>query len=219
MSIERRQTSLKQAKRVTVKRDENGEPTEISGYSAVFYDASKPDSEYWLYDDHVERLQVGCFDNVLEDDARALYNHQPENLLGRVSNGTCELWVDDIGLGFRVPIDNDDPDHLRVIAKIKRGDLSGCSFAFSNPSSTWEETEQDGKAIWIRNITDVGNLHDVGPVTYPAYEATEVGLRTAAPNQAELANARSALAAHRQDIDNQRWSQKIEIDERLAELG
>ena len=70
------------------------------------------------------------------DDLRALFDHDSKSLLGRVSNNTCKLSVDNVGLAFEVPVDPDDPDHQRVAPKIRRGDLTGCSFAFTNPTAT-----------------------------------------------------------------------------------
>lgn len=145
----------------------------ITGYSAVFYNGL-PGTQYSLGDGMVERIRPGAFDRALVErhDARALYNHDPDNLLGRVSSGTCRLSVDHLGLRYEITADRNDPDHQRVLAKIKRGDLSGSSFAFQPTKVTWED--KDG--ISIRWIDDL-QLFDVGPVTYPAYGASTTGLR------------------------------------------
>lgn len=209
--IERRQVTIAAAK---VQIRESGSSPSIVGYAAVFYREGESNTEYRIWSDYVERLDPGCFDRAIAEkhDARGLFDHDSQNLLGRVSNGTCNLTVDDVGLRFEIPFDKDDPDHQRVAAKIRRGDLSGCSFAFANASSEWEEkTDAAGASLWIRNITDL-DLYDVGPVTYPAYEATEVGLRTSAPNRDEVVQARSALVSHREDLLNLRRSVAIDID-------
>ncbi len=210
MTVERRQIAKNVAK-VSIRAA--GDEQFISGYAAVFYREDDPGSEYWMWDDYVERLQPGCFDRAIRDshDARGLFDHNSENLLGRVSNGTCKLSVDSVGLRFEIPIDADDPDHQRVCAKIRRGDLTGCSFAFANATAEWIEQNNDGKSIWIRNITDL-DLYDVGPVTWPAYEATEVGLRTAVADERQLVEARSVLTAHRNHIDNRRLADEIEVE-------
>lgn len=146
----------------------------IVGYSAVFY-TGKPGTQFELSDGIVERIREGAFDRAIRDghDARALYNHDADNLLGRVSSGTCRLSVDKIGLKYEIKVDKNDPDHQRVLAKIKRGDLNGSSFAFQPIKVTWED--RDG--ISIRWIADL-RLFDVGPVTYPAYAGTSTGLRS-----------------------------------------
>lgn len=209
--IERRQVTIAAAK---VEIRKAGNNPSIVGYSAVFYREGEEQTEYRIWSDYVERLKPGCFDRAIAEshDARGLYDHDSQNLLGRVSNGTCKLTVDDVGLRFEIPYDKDDPDHQRVAAKIRRGDLSGCSFAFANASSEWEEqTDPAGETLWVRNITDL-DLYDVGPVTYPAYEATEVGLRTAVANEREVAQARSALRTHCDDLLNHQRAIAIEVE-------
>jgi HK97 family phage prohead protease len=72
----------------------------IVGYGAVFYSDTDPGTEYWLWGDVVERISPGAFDRALKErhDARGLFNHDPSNLLGRVTNGTMRLSVDRKGL-------------------------------------------------------------------------------------------------------------------------
>jgi len=93
-------------------------------------------------------------------------------LLGRVSAGTLTLASTAKGLGYEIT-----PGETQVAADvmvhIERGDLSGSSFAF-------EVTDQEVRTengIDIREIRGV-KLYDVGPVTYPAYEATEADVRS-----------------------------------------
>jgi HK97 family phage prohead protease len=145
----------------------------IAGYSAVFFTGQRG-TEYQLAEDIVERIRPGAFDRAIVErhDARGLFNHDPDNLLGRVSSGTCRLSVDAIGMKYEIAVDLNDPDHQRVVAKIRRGDLTGSSFAFQPIKVTWEE--KDGQSIrWLDDI----QLFDVGPVTYPAYGASSTGLR------------------------------------------
>ncbi len=198
---------------------EDGKTPCFVGHAAVFYNSKDSDTEYWLWEDYVERLQPGCFDRALKDshDARALFNHDSNMLLGRVSSKTCELSVDKTGLHFSVPYDENDPDHQRVKAKIDRGDLTGCSFAFSNVSADWEELSVDEKTVYVRNIKDL-DLHDVGPVTFPAYEATDVGLRTSVLSKGELVEARSNLTKHRDSL-NDHIAEGIEVDYQAMKAG
>lgn len=153
-----------------------GKTSVITGYSAVFYSADRKGSEYQLWEDCVERIREGAFDRAIREghDARALFNHDANNLLGRVSNKTCRLSVDKIGLKYEIDINMNDPDHARVVEKIKRGDLTGSSFAFRPLQTTWEENENGDSVRWITDL----QLYDVGPVVYPAYEGSTTGLRS-----------------------------------------
>jgi len=151
--------------------------TTVEGYAAVFYRQDDPGTEYELWDGSFERIKPTAFDRALaeQDDIRALFNHDPSVLLGRTRSNTLELWVDDTGLGYRTKIDHDDPDHQRVIAKLRRGDLTGSSFAFTIDEGGMD-VERKGK-IKIRHLTSL-HLYDVGPVTYPAYKGTQASVRS-----------------------------------------
>lgn len=162
----------------TVECRDDGTPAAIVGHAAVFFRDGDADTEYEMWPGVVERIAGTAFDRALEegDDARALFNHDPSNLLGRVSAGTVELTKDDTGLRYRIPINIADPDHARIVPKIQRGDLSGSSFAFRATEERWIEPKKGEGGPEIRIIESV-ELFDVGPVSFPAYPAADAGLR------------------------------------------
>ena len=147
------------------------------GYAAVFYRADDPGTEYLLWDGTHERIRPEAFNRSLaeKEDVRAVLNHDSSILLGRTASGTLELWVDDVGLGYDVKIDTQDPDHQRVMAKLQRGDLTGSSFAFGIHDGGQEYvSEGKTRARYLRDL----KLFDVGPVTYPAYKSTQASVRS-----------------------------------------
>ena len=158
---------------VTVAKRADGKAT-ITGYAAVFYREGEAGTQYSLWDDLVERIAPGAFDRALKEkhDARGLYNHDPANLLGRVSSGTTRLSVDAKGLKYEIDLPGTRAGQ-DVEALIERGDLSGSSFAFLPRKVTYTVGDNGD----VRTIEDV-DLFDVGPVTYPAYEGTSVGMRS-----------------------------------------
>jgi HK97 family phage prohead protease len=103
----------------------------LVGYAAVFYRDGDAGTEYRLGPDVVERIAPTAFNRALQEkhDARALFNHDPNMLLGRAGAGTLRLSVDARGLRYEIdlPETNVGKD---VAASISRGDLSGSSFAF-----------------------------------------------------------------------------------------
>jgi HK97 family phage prohead protease len=148
----------------------------IVGHAAVF------DEEYVLWDGDtyrvVETVKPGAFTRALKDkdDVRCLFNHDPNQVLGRSTSGTMKLKQDDVGLYF----DCTPPDTQLgrdVVALIKRGDISGCSFAFVVSKETITEEKVNGKTIRTREIEEVDPLLDASPVTYPAYTGTDVNAR------------------------------------------
>lgn len=154
---------------VETREDANGM---ISGYGAVYYDGT-PNTEYQLYPGVVERIMPGAFARAVNqrDDARALFNHDTNMVLGRVSAGTLRLFEDNRGL--RYEIDPADTTVYRDVAQfIKRRDVQGSSFAFN----VTDEQPKKENGLRIRQIMGV-ELFDVGPVTFPAYESTSTGVR------------------------------------------
>ena len=137
----------------------------LSGYAAVFGSVA-------ALGDFTEELAPRCFDDVLNDDVRALFNHNPDHLLGRAAAGTLRLRQDSRGLLFEVDLNAEDPDALKLVSRIKRGDLSGASFSFkvAPGGETWRGTH--------RTITRIGRLFDVGPVSWPAYPTTSAKVST-----------------------------------------
>jgi HK97 family phage prohead protease len=144
----------------------------IVGYASVFYDGTEG-TEYALWEDMKERIMPGTFDDALSnpDDVRGLFNHDPNQILGRTAAGTLTLSVDTKGLFYEIE-PGDTTTARDVIESIRRGDVDGSSFAFRVLDE--ELKKEDGK--YVREITRVG-LYDVGPVTYPAYAAATSGYR------------------------------------------
>lgn len=142
------------------------EASKISGYASVFYDGTKR-TEYQLWDGAVERIMPGSFDDAIKnDDVRALFNHDPNQVLGRTQSDTLKLSVDKRGLKYE--IEPGDTQVARDVSEhIRRGDVDGSSFAFIVTDSDWRTED----SVDIREIRSV-ELYDVGPVTYPAYSTT-----------------------------------------------
>lgn len=122
----------------------------------------------------VERVEQGAFTGVLDSrqDVVALFNHDMNMVLGRVSAGTLELRQDDIGLWYRIsPPDTDVGRH--VVTAIKRGDVPDSSFGFI-PGEIKQVREGFDD---VRLIKTVDRLQDVGPVTIGAYAGTSTEAR------------------------------------------
>lgn len=140
----------------------------LKGYAAVFN--SRSEVLGWFR----EVIMPGAFAAPLQnkDDVRALLNHDANFVLARSTNGTLRMGQDQVGL--HCEIDLPDTQAARDLAtSIERGDISQMSFAFS--SRDVKHDIEDGE--YIRYVRSVQRLYDVSPVTYPAYQATSIGLR------------------------------------------
>jgi|SRR5947209_1589220 len=162
--------------RMTAVRDntETGGKT-LSGHAAVFDQLSEDLNGFR------EKIARGAFRGCLSDDVRATINHDPNLVLGRSTSGTLRLVEDRQGLGFEVDLpDTDYAVNLREL--MGRGDVSQCSFMFSEPviREQWEYASDDsaaGDALPIRTILEFDRLFDVSVVTYPAYPQTDAEIR------------------------------------------
>ena len=154
--------------RFETREDDNGQLV-ISGYFSVV------NSNYEIGPGMSESVAPGAFLSSLSGDVRALTNHDTTLVLGRTTAGTLKLREDDVGLWGDVIINPKDSDAMNTYERVKRGDVSQCSFGFQ---ITKEDTEvrEDGSVHWtIREV----NLYEVSVCTFPAYEATNVQARSA----------------------------------------
>lgn len=141
----------------------------ISGHAAVF---DKDSEVLWNF---VERVAPGAFTTTIkEDDVRALFNHDPNLILGRNTAGTLRLSEDETGLA--VEIDPPDTQVARdLLVSLERGDVSQMSFGFVTRKDEWTYSDNGGPDK--RTLLDV-QLFDVSPVTFPAYPDTDVSVRS-----------------------------------------
>jgi hypothetical protein len=161
---------------IRVEKREDGQQT-IAGYAAVFYRPGDAGTEYQVYEDFVEHIMPGAFDQILrgDRDTVGLFNHDGSQILGRRSAKTLRLSADAIGLYYEIDAP-DRQDAKDLIVSLERGDIAGSSFSF------WIGTS--GKVVWIeegektiRELHQFEEVPDVGPVTFPAYTGTTAGLR------------------------------------------
>lgn len=142
----------------------------IDGYFAVF------NSEYWLWNDAFETIDPGAFSLETDVDVRALTNHDTTLVLGRTTAGTLTLRVDERGLFGTILINAEDQDACNLYARVKRGDVSQCSFGFRIGAEEVDWND-DGSVHWT--ITRVDPLYEVSVCTFPAYSETSVAARSA----------------------------------------
>ena len=139
----------------------------IEGYFAVF------GSEYRMLENAIETIDNDAFDDTLDGDIRALVNHDSTLVLGRTTAGTLSLRVDRTGLWGSVIINQADQDAMNLYERVRRGDVSQCSFGFDIIDQSTEVME-NGTTVWtLRNV----KLYEVSVVTFPAYEDTAVEAR------------------------------------------
>lgn len=143
-------------------------------------------------DDFYERIDPGAFSIVTERrgrksplETRALFNHDPNYLLGRFPN-TLRMKVDEHGLRYEIKMPESRSD---LVESIERGDIRGSSFSFVIAPGGEEWSVEEGRSI--RTVKSIASLIDVGPVTFPAYPDASVAV--ARRSYDEFMRAKSAV--------------------------
>lgn len=136
-------------------------PLILEGYAVVFDTPAK----------------VGDFEEIILRDAlrftdlsdvALFYNHDINRIPLARTPQTLKLEIDDHGLKFIAELPATE-EGKAIYESVKRGDLRGCSFAFT--------VEQD---IWVKNqriIRRIGKIYECSIVPYPAYSDTTVEAR------------------------------------------
>lgn len=147
------------------------------GGRPIVYNTWTTICDYW-YGDFEEQIAAGAAaESLAADDVRALFNHDPSLVLGRSrgqAGDTLILSEDMTGVNAEGTL----PDTVTgrdVATLLRRGDVSGMSFAFEVLAEKWGD-RPDG--MWLRTITKI-RMYDVSIVTYPAYEETDAAMRSA----------------------------------------
>ena len=141
-------------------------PRRLEGYAAIFNSASGDLGGFR------EMIAPGAFRRTLAEnaDVRALWNHEAMYVLGRTTTGTLRL--SETAQGLWMAVDLPDTQYASdLLALVRRGDVNQMSFAFRKVVDDWSK----GDDLPLRRLLDV-DLFDVSPVTFPAYEATNVAV-------------------------------------------
>lgn len=168
-----------------------------------------------------KRTDLGMFDEIIEPgalvatdlrDVPLLLNHNTESLpLARSRRNTArssmQLVSDGDGLGIRARLDTEgNADAAAVYSAIRRGDISGMSFAFSVDAEEWTELDTEHPT---RHITGIDRVYETSIVTWPAYAATSIHARGLADALESAEAALESVKAER--ARTERRKRKIRI--------
>lgn len=161
-------------------RDE-GEGSLLFGYAAVFNEWTEINSWEGRF---LERIAPGAFRKTLRergDRVKVLFNHGMDPQIGDKPLGKPRTMVErDRGLYVEVPLD-ETSYNADIKALLRSGALDGMSFRMTVVGEEWNLPEN---AMPERTIKEI-RLYEFGPVTFPAYQATEAGVRAHAPHAFE----------------------------------
>ena len=131
----------------------------------------------------LERMAPGSVTKTLKergDKVKVLFNHGFDPQIGDKPLGKPRLMEPRAnGLYTETPLSKTSYN-ADLIELLGDGALDGMSFRFSVTRETWDENGKVNKAnpkgLPMRTIEEI-RLYEYGPVTFPAYEATTVGVR------------------------------------------
>jgi uncharacterized protein len=142
---------------------------------AVTYNKPSPDNQ--LAPGAREVVLPGAFKQSIQrggfqGDCKALVNHDPNRVLGRLKNGTLQLFDSPEALRFSIQLDRKQQAHQDVYASVQRGDLNECSFSFvvdkDGGQAFIDDRDSQGAPCKTRQIIKA-ELSDVSLVVFPFY--------------------------------------------------
>lgn len=151
----------------------DGDGLTLEGYAAVFNSPTRIRDHLGDFDEVVLR---GAFTRSLAERTPVLqWDHGRDPAVGTAPIGdVVDLREDDHGLFVRARM-YDHPTTERVRMAIKGRSIKGMSFRFGVPDKGDAWTKRTGEPD-LREIRDA-DIHELGPVVFPAYKSTSVGLR------------------------------------------
>ncbi len=122
-----------------------------------------------------EEVAPGAFAKTIkEHEIYSFFNHDSNMVLGNTRAGTLILEEDEKGLHTLIyPPDNEWG--RPVVDAIRRGDVTGMSIQFDVIKHEWQKGA-DGE-LPKRTIREM-RLYEAGPVTFPAFETTDISVRS-----------------------------------------
>jgi len=151
---------------------QNSDGLTLDGYGAVFNQFTEIEDQYGLYR---EQIAPGAFKRTLGMRMPVLqFDHGSHPLIGSIPLGRITSLVeDDHGLHVRARL-SDNWLVQPVRDAIRDGGITGMSFRFRIVRESWSRGYDDMEERTIHEV----ELYEVGPVVFPAYEMTTVGVRS-----------------------------------------
>lgn len=147
----------------------------LEGYAAIFNEWALIDNWEGKFE---ERIVKGAFLKTAHENGgprvRLQFEHGQHPLIGSLPIGIIKRLRED-AKGLRVEARLSSNWLIEPVRDaIAQGSIDGMSFRFSVTNDSWDRLDTD---LPRRTITEV-KLLEVGPVVWPAYEGTSVGVRS-----------------------------------------
>ena len=167
-------------------REKDGEERSraITGYAILFDTPSAP-----LYSDDTEEIRevidpgAVTLDLLNASDIKFTMYHDRQILLGRSKEGqgTLRYFIDEKGVGFDLELPS-SPNGDEALEMVSRGDITGCSFAFTTHYYDRDYVGREvknagGRTEVTYRVKVITGIYDFTLTDNPAYPATSVEAR------------------------------------------
>lgn len=171
---------------VEVRSDGPGGAQRFHGHAAVFDTRTAIGDPFtWGF---YEQIARGCFtDTIAQDDQRFLIDHDPYYVVSRASAGTLTRAQDARGLAVDSALDTRLSYVSDLVTNVDIRNITGMSFGFHATADEWrtEQERRDGRLVDVQVRTLLAaRVPEVSAVTFPAYEASDAGVRAEDPVRA-----------------------------------
>ena len=198
----------------TIERaSDDGDGLTLTGYAAVFDKPTRIDSWEGKFDEQIAR---GAFAASLKRRTPKLqFDHGQHPLVGSMPLGVIsKMREDEHGLFVEARL-HDNWLIEPVRDAIASGSVDGMSFRFRAIGEMWDESGD----VPVRTLTEV-ELLEAGPVVWPAYEETSVGVRSSElahlfdlPEEQRTALARALVLGDKSSVAVSQEGDKNDPDE------
>lgn len=144
----------------------------ITGYGIVFESESRIMGGWYPF---IETVNREALNGVDLKEVVATFNHNFDNILARADAGTLKLSIDKRGLKYEFTAPNTTYGR-DLVENLKNGNVRGSSFMFTTKKDAW--IEEKGEDVARREILEIDQFIEVGPVTMPAYPDTTAAKRS-----------------------------------------
>lgn len=200
---------------IEVRQSDQAGQTHFRGHAAVFNQTTEIAGAFR------EQVDPTAFNRTIQRaDVRFLYNHEPDSVMARTTNGTLRLSTDREGLVSDADLDSKDWDVQRLLPKMESRNVTQMSFAFRTVEEEWDDHPED-EGLPIRTLKEV-QLFDVSPVTFPAYEGTDAelvsvrALADANPHVQELLDRAVENLGPELNVEEQEDSKEADADSQAS---
>lgn len=207
-SVIRREQTVP-ASEIRIRENESGEPSrQITGYAILF---NTPSAPLWS-DEESEAREVIAPEAVTRElldscDIKFTMFHDRQLILARSCRGSGSLsyTVDERGVAFEFEAPR-TTDGDKALELVRRGDLAGCSFAFStryrDNAFVSRTVDKDGNRRLITyTVRAITGIYDFTLAADPAYPETNVEIRESDPDshdgETEMQESRKQIAEMR----------------------